>query len=131
MRKTIRLNETDLARIIRRVISEQSEQSDELVPLFYGCETEMDNMVNLIGRNNIPQSCFAKVSDNPETIDLAEKKCLEDLTIFDQLKEKLDHNQPKQYEEIIDKLDSIFQLSVCHSKAWEREDFSDWDFSRN
>jgi hypothetical protein len=119
MRKTIRLNETDLARIIRRVMSEQNE---ELVPLFYGCETEMDNMVNLIGENNIPQSCFAKVSDNPETIDLAEKKCLEDLTIFDQLKEKLDHNQPKQYEEIIDKLDSIFQLSVCHSKAWERSD---------
>jgi hypothetical protein len=119
MRKTIRLNETDLARIIRRVMSEQNE---ELVPLFDGCETEMDNMVNLIGENNIPQSCFAKVSDNPETIDLAEKKCLEDLTIFDQLKEKLDHNQPKQYEEIIDKLDSIFQLSVCHSKAWERSD---------
>jgi hypothetical protein len=119
MRKTIRLNETDLARIIRRVMSEQNE---ELVTLFYGCETEMDNMVNLIGENNIPQSCFAKVSDNPETIDLAEKKCLEDLTIFDQLKEKLDHNQPKQYEEIIDKLDSIFQLSVCHSKAWERSD---------
>ena len=122
MKRTVRLTETDLARIIRRVIREQNEQSDELVPLFNGCETEMDNMVNLIGRNNIPQSCFAKVSDNPETINLAEEKCLEDLTIFDELKEKLDHNQPEQYEEIVDKLDSIYQLSVCHSMAWERSD---------
>ena len=120
MKKTIRLNETDLARIIRRVIREQNEQSDELVPLFNGCETEMDNMVNLIGRNNIPQSCFANVPDNPETIDLAEEKCLKDLTIFDELKEKLDHNQPEQYEEIVDKLDSIYQLSQCHSMAWQR-----------
>ena len=120
MKRTIRLTETDLARIIRRVISEQNEQSDELVPLFNGCETEMDNMVNLIGRNNIPQSCFANVPDNPETIDLAEEKCLKDLTIFDELKEKLDHNQPEQYEEIVDKLDSIYQLSVCHSMAWQR-----------
>jgi flagellin-specific chaperone FliS len=122
MKRTIRLTETDLARIIRRVISEQNEQSDELVPLFNGCETEMDNMVNLIGRNNIPQSCFANVPDNPETINLAEEKCLEDLNIFDELKEKLNHNQPEQYEEIIDKLDSIYQLSVCHSMAWERSD---------
>lgn len=122
MKRTIRLTESDLARIIRRVISEQNEQSDELVPLFNGCETEMDNMVNLIGRNNIPQSCFANVPDNPETINLAEEKCLEDLNIFDELKEKLNHNQPEQYEEIIDKLDSIYQLSVCHSMAWERSD---------
>ena len=122
MKRTIRLTETDLARIIRRVISEQNEQSDELVPLFNGCETEMDNMVNLIGRNNIPQSCFANVPDNPETINLAEEKCLEDLNIFDELKEKLNHNQPEQYEEIIDKLDSIYQLSVCHSMDWERSD---------
>ena len=122
MKRTIRLTESDLARIIRRVISEQNEQSDELVPLFNGCETEMANMVNLIGRNNIPQSCFATVPDSPETIDLAEEKCLKDLTIFDQLKEKLDHNQPEQYEEIVDKLDSIYQLSVCHSMAWERSD---------
>ena len=122
MKRTIRLTETDLARIIRRVITEQSEQSDQLVPLFNGCETEMDNMVNLIGRNNIPQSCFANVPDNPETINLAEEKCLEDLNIFDELKEKLNHNQPEQYEEIIDKLDSIYQLSVCHSMDWERSD---------
>ena len=123
MKRTIRLTETDLDRIIRRVISEQSTQT---IPVFDSCKTEMDNMIKLIGKNNIPPSCFANVPDNYDAMDLAEEKCLADLTIFDQLKEKLDHNRPKQYEQIVDKLDSIFQLSVCHSKAWERRDFIEW-----
>jgi hypothetical protein len=124
MKRTLRLSETDLTRIIRRVIS---EQSTETIPVFDSCKTEMDNMIKLIGKNNIPPSCFANVPDNNKAaMDLAEEKCLADLTIFDQLKEKLDHNKPKQYEQIVDKLDSIFQLSVCHSKAWEREPFDEW-----
>jgi hypothetical protein len=107
MKRIVRLTEFDLVQIVKRVISEQSEQSLlDPMSVFDNCETEMDNMVKLIGKNNIPQSCFANV--DLKTFELETSKCIEDLTT---LSDKLEADS-----ELI-KLRSIDQLVACHRKG--------------
>ena len=53
MKRTLRLTERDLSRIVRRVIKEQNEMLND------PCQEEIDELSKLIGGDKIPPSCLS------------------------------------------------------------------------
>jgi len=52
MKRIIRLTETDLKRIVRRVIREAD------APYVDPCQDEVDTLSDLVGENRVPKSCL-------------------------------------------------------------------------
>ena len=53
MKRIIRLTETDLKRIVRRVIREADD------PYVDPCQDELDELSDLVGEAKVPKSCMA------------------------------------------------------------------------
>ena len=62
MKRIVRLNESDLKRIVRRVLREN--------PIVDPCEQHVNTLTKLVGENKVPSSCLG--SD-------MEQECMKDL----------------------------------------------------
>jgi len=58
MKRTTKLTESDISRIVRKVIREQNEMFDD------PCQEEIDALSKLIGGDKIPPSCLSSDMDD-------------------------------------------------------------------
>ena len=113
MKRTLRLNETDLTRIIRRVISEQTTQT---VPLFEECPDKMNNLVRLIGKSNVPSSCL-KAANSSNDISYLEQECVDSLKpLWEETYRNLDYSRMKSrsYKKDTEIINAIAELTQCY-----------------
>ena len=126
MKRTLRLNETDLTRIIRRVISEQSTQP---VPLFEECPDKMNSLVRLVGKSNVPSSCL-KAANSSNDISSLEQECVDSLQpLWEETYRNLDYSRMKSrsYKKDTEIINAIAELTQCYFSS-ENVRMNDYDW---
>ncbi len=112
MRRNIKLNENDLARIVRRVLSEESEQP---LQLFKNCQDKMNSLIGLVGKNNMPGACFRPITSS-DNIDALEQKCLDSLEpLYVKKQNNLDYGRIRSrgFKNDVETMTAIVELNQC------------------
>jgi len=122
MRRTIRLTERDLSRIVKKILNENPISTPtQTVPLFDDCPDKMNNLVRLIGKSNVPSSCLKSVNSSNDISDL-EKTCVDSLKpLWKETYDNLDYRKIKSrsYKKDTEIITAIHELTQCY---WTSED---------
>ena len=122
MRRTIRLTERDLSRIVKKILNENPISSpSQTVPLFEDCPDKMDNLVRLVGKSNVPSSCL-KAANSSNEISSSEQECVDSLKpLWEETYRNLDYRRIKSrsYKKDTEIITAIHELTQCY---WSSED---------